>query len=262
MADSISQSVEERLRSFRDRPDQAAILTDFDGTLSPIVRHAPDARPLPGVVEALGRLAHRFGLVAVISGRPASYLVEHLAGIDGPVILSGLYGLEEGQPATGGGWDLVARPDAVVWRKTVDDVADRADAEIASGVFVERKGLALTIHWRAQPESADRIRQWAEDAARQSGLAVHGAKASVELRPPVSRDKGTVVEELVGDLGCACFVGDDVGDIPAFAALRRLERTTLAVAVDSEEVSPEVIEGADLVVPGPEGALAFLRALL
>ncbi len=39
---------------------------------------------------------------------------------------------------------------------------------------------------------------------------------SVELRPPVKTDKGTVVDELASGLGAACFFGDDLGDLPAF----------------------------------------------
>jgi trehalose 6-phosphate phosphatase len=258
------QAVDERVRAFLERPDQAAVLTDFDGTLSPIVRHAADARPLPGVVATLGQLARRFGRVAVISGRPAAYLTEHLTGIDGPVILSGLYGLEEARPAGRGGWEVVERPDASPWRGLVTEVADRADRESPAEVSVERKGLALTLHWRAHPDAAAWAQRWAAEAAAAHGLIAHPAKASVELRPPVERDKGHVVDELVGEveLELVCFVGDDVGDLPAFAALRRFSGTSLAVAVDSDEVASEVIDQADLVVPGPEGALAFLRRLL
>jgi len=84
----------------------------------------------------------------------------------------------------------------------------------------------------------------------------------VELRPPVQRDKGTVVEELAGPFEAACFLGDDLGDLPAFEALRRLDATTVAVGVKSAEVDPRVIAAADVVVDGPEGALEFLRQLL
>jgi trehalose 6-phosphate phosphatase len=94
---------------------------------------------------------------------------------------------------------------------------------------------------------------------------VRPAKMSLELHPPVAVDKGTVVEELVGDLGLACYVGDDVGDLAAFDGLDRLAArgcTTLRVAVTTTESAPALLARADLQVPGPEGALELLRALL
>ena len=54
------------------RPGQALIATDFDGTLAPIVADPRAARPLPGAVPALRRLARVVGTVAVITGRPAA----------------------------------------------------------------------------------------------------------------------------------------------------------------------------------------------
>src|SRR5260221_10866738 len=52
------------------RPEGSGIVTDFDGTLSPIVLHPAEARPLPEAAEVLGRLAARYGRVGVVSGRP------------------------------------------------------------------------------------------------------------------------------------------------------------------------------------------------
>jgi trehalose 6-phosphate phosphatase len=76
-----------------ERADEVALCLDFDGTLSPIVEDPEAARPLVGVVELLGRLATRFAEVALISGRPATYLAEH-AYAPGVRYL-GLYGLQE-----------------------------------------------------------------------------------------------------------------------------------------------------------------------
>src|SRR5579859_4469297 len=104
-------------RPWLDRPERSGVLVDFDGTLSAIVDRPELARPLPGAREALGALAARYGLVAVVSGRPVAFLVEHLA-VPG-VRLSGLYGLEawhDGEVAV----DPLAEP----WRTVVADVAD------------------------------------------------------------------------------------------------------------------------------------------
>ncbi len=67
------------------------MVVDFDGTLSPIVDDPARARAAPGAAEALVALAARFGLVAVMSGRPTDFL---RTVVPAEVVLSGLYGLE------------------------------------------------------------------------------------------------------------------------------------------------------------------------
>ena len=77
-------------------------------------------------------------------------------------------------------------------------------------------------------------------------------------------DKGTVVEALGASLEAVCFLGDDVGDLPAFAALDVLRSRgvhTVKVGVKTAEAPPEVLAHADLVVDGPLGALELLRTL-
>ena len=108
-------------------------------------------------------------------------------------------------------------------------------------------------------EAAD---AWAVAAAASSGLLLRPAKHSVELHPPVEADKGTVVDELVVGLTVAAYVGDDSGDLPAFAALDRFAAaggTALRVAVSSDETPPELLAAADLLVDGPDGVVALLR---
>jgi trehalose 6-phosphate phosphatase len=206
----------------------------------------------------LGRLAARYARVAVISGRPVAYLIDQLGAVAG-LLLYGLYGLER---ARGGSVEEVA--EATRWRPVVDNVAAAAEAETPPGVGVERKGLAVTLHVRRAPEHAAWVAEWAERAAGRTGLVAHPGRRSVELRPPVATDKGTVVAELAAGLDAVCFLGDDVGDLPAFAALSQLGAGgvhTLAIAVASDESPPELLAAADIVVDGPAGALALLEAL-
>ena len=57
--------------------------------------------------------------------------------------------------------------------------------------------------------------------------------------------------------------GDDLGDLPAFAAVRALRADGVpgcAVASASTE-APQVAAAADLVVEGPEGSVALLAAI-
>lgn len=247
-------------------PGTSGVLTDFDGTLAPIVGDPAAAEPLPGAVDVLHRLARRYARVAVVSGRPASFLSHHLELADGrrrsALRATGLYGLEAAE-----GGQVTAHPAAERWRTVVAAAADMAERQAPPGVFVERKGLSVTLHYRGNPVAEVWCRRWAVGRAEQSGLVLHSARMSEELRPPIPVDKGTVVADLASGLDAVCFLGDDRGDLPAFAALKKLEATmpgftAVTVAVRSTEAPPELLDGADLVVDGPQGALALLRSLL
>jgi trehalose 6-phosphate phosphatase len=259
---------DEHLAPFLDQPGAAGVITDFDGTLAPIVDDPEEARPLPEAADVLHRLARRFGRVAVVSGRPVSFLVEQLhtedcgegSGCEG-LVLAGLYGLERTEGA-----EVTTDPEVEEWRSLVSDLVGQAEDEAPPGVFVETKGLSVTLHYRKAPDQADWAERWATEQGERTGLAVHPGRMSQELRPPIDVDKGSVVTELAGGLDAVGFLGDDVGDLPAFAALDRLARdkgvATLKVAVRSVVAADELLDQADVQVDGPEGALELLRRLL
>jgi trehalose 6-phosphate phosphatase len=237
-------------------PARAGLFCDFDGTLSEIIDEPDLARPAAGMPELLGELAGRLAVVGVLSGRPVSFL-EQLFPRE--VLLAGLYGLETLT-------DGVRRdhPSGGTWREVIDDVASSSIAHGPAGMRVEEKGLSLTLHFRTRPEIADEVRAFAEKQGARSGLQVRGARMSFELHPPIAVDKGTALLDLTGDLSAVCFIGDDVGDLPAFDALDELGRAGVAVvrvAVRSTEESAELIERADVRVDGPAGVCALLQDL-
>lgn len=246
----------ELLDPLRRDPSTTAVLCDFDGTLSSIVLDPGAARPVAGAVEALTALAARYRVVAVISGRPVSFLREVLPEA---VELVGLYGLEwlrDGEP--------VDHPDAVPWRPVVERATVAAVDELPGDVLVEPKGLSVTLHYRTAPHRAEEIERWAAARAAIDGLVVHPAKMSVELHPPLAVDKGTTVRALAAGMRAVGFVGDDVGDLPAYAALADLRQAgvaTASIAVRSADAPAEVLEAADVVVDGPAGAVEVLRSL-
>ena len=252
------------LTPFTSNPRDAVVITDFDGTLAPIVDNPAAAAAIDGAVGVLHELSGRYGRVAIVSGRPIEFLADRLelgGREDIGLIVSGLYGLERLER----GHSMI-HPSALQWIDVVADVVRRAELEAPEGVRVERKGLSMTIHVREAPQNAEWARSFAASAANATGLAVHDARMSYELRPPVAIDKGTVVTELIDGMAAACFLGDDVGDLPAFDALDRHAAETGApvfkVAVRSEEAPAELLTRANHLVDGPAGALAFLRALL
>jgi trehalose 6-phosphate phosphatase len=246
------------LAPFVDRPSEAGVFTDYDGTLAPIVEDPERAEPLPGAVDALARLARRYARAGVISGRPGAWLAARL-GARG-LFLSGLYGLETVEDGT-----VVALEEAAAWAPVVEEVAARAESPEGPGVDVERKGLAVTLHFRTRPGLAVEALTWAEAEAGRTGLALLAGRHSYELRPPVARNKGTVLREAAAGLAAVCFAGDDRGDLEAFDALDELAGAGVAalrVGVRSPEMPPELGERADLVVDGPAGVLDLFEQLL
>lgn len=248
------------LDPFVRTPTRAALFCDFDGSLSPIVRDPSAARVLPAARDALARLVPRLARIAVVSGRPAAFLRDALA-LDG-VEYVGIYGLERVV-----GDDVVVDERVAPFVDAVARAADEAEAALP-GLRVERKGkVAVTIHWREQPDRGDAARAWATEAGPRLGLeAPLRGRMAMELRPPVPVDKGTTVAALAEGMDVAAFAGDDAGDVAAFAALRAMADTgalshAVTIGVTSDESPPEV-RAADALVEGPAGLAALLDALV
>jgi trehalose 6-phosphate phosphatase len=245
-------------------PRHALIAADFDGTLSPIVDRPADARAHPGAVPALAALAQVVGTVAVITGRPAQEAVTlgGLAAVPGLVVL-GHYGWQrwqDGQLA-----DAPSPPAVQAAREALPGVLREAGAP--DGTWVEDKAHAVAVHTRgtADPEGAlSRLRGPLGELAGRLGLAAEPGRLVIELRPP-GVDKGSALTGLAGERAArsVLFCGDDLGDLPAFAAVRALRADGIpgcAVASASAE-SPQVADAADLVVDGPGGVVELLTEL-
>jgi trehalose 6-phosphate phosphatase len=245
-------------------PAGALIVVDFDGTLAPIVADPAEARALPGAVAALRALSPLVGTLAVLTGRPALKAVEYGSLDDVPdIIVLGHYGMQRWHDG-----ELLAPPPPeglAVARARLAAVLAAAPAP--EGTWVEDKAEAIAVHTRrtADPAGAlEAIRAPLLQLAADTGLRAEPGRFVLELRSP-GADKGIALEKLSAERGASAvmFCGDDLGDRPAFAAVRRMRsagRPGLAVCSGSAEVG-ELADEADLVVDGPEGVAALLAAL-
>lgn len=255
------------LAAIRAEPARAVVAVDFDGTLAPIVTLPDDARPAPGAVQALTVLAGHVAAVAVVTGRAAGEVVA-LGGLD---VVPGLrvlghYGLQEWYDG-----DLRS-PDPV---PAVDEARTRLRpllAQAPAGVHLEDKGHSLVVHTRpaADPAGAlGRLTPALEQLAEELGLEAVPGRMVLELRPP-GVDKGVAVRRLLDevDASAVLYVGDDLGDLAAFAAVDEARRRGLAgvtvASVDPalDDAPTELAAQADLVVAGPAAVVDLLRALV
>ena len=245
-------------------PGRALIALDYDGTLAPIVSEPSAARPQPGALPALHRLATAVGTLAIVTGRPASVAVElgGLAGIPGLIVIGhhGWERWEDGELASPPPPPQVARA-----RERLPGAL--AEAGAPDGTWIEDKSHALVVHTRrtADPEAAlALLAEPLADFADQTGLDSKPGRLVIELRAH-GVDKGTAITTLAAerDPAAVLFAGDDLGDIPAFEAVHALRdtgRAGVAVCSASGEVTA-LAAHADLVVDGPAGITALLVRL-
>jgi trehalose 6-phosphate phosphatase len=247
------------------RAEQVAICLDFDGTLSPIVDDPEEAQALPGIDDLLERLARRLNTVAVISGRPASELLDRVGAAG--VRYVGIYGMEEVVDGV-----VSIDPDVEPWqprvRAALGDLSTHP-AVTGADAHLEDKSLSVVVHLRRVGDLArwsEPLRLAAFEVADRHGLRVIAGRLVWELAPPVARDKGDAVRKVMAESGAnaVVVVGDDLGDLPAFEAAAEFGRRgagILRVAVSSPESPPELLGQADEVVDQPEGVRELLRRL-
>ena len=265
---SPAATLVEALQPIRADPDHGAVLLDIDGTLAPIVRHAADAHVPEATRALLIEIAKRYRLVGCVSGRRAATARQIVA--IGTLAYVGNHGGELLRPGA-------TRPEVdeqlAAWTVRIRAFAARALTPDYERLRIrgEDKEAIAAFHWRGAPDEAGAeagVREIAALAERE-GFAVHWGRKVLEVRPPVTLDKGIGVAKLLrgSPATAALYVGDDTTDLDAFRGLRELAQagslqSALCVAVDSDEAPPELASEADLTLEGTDGVRQLLQALL
>ncbi|MBA2692434.1 MAG: trehalose-phosphatase [Rubrobacter sp.] len=254
-----------RLAAWSEDPKSSAILTDIDGTLSPIAPTPAVAFVPDELKELLAKLHKKYLLVAGVSGRKTEEARE-LVGIEG-ITYFGNHGFEVMREDG----EVEVIPEALPYMENIEELETLAREELAPlGAFVEEKGITASIHFRnVPPEVGEKCVAFAREHGERLGLRVTVGRGIVEARPPIKTDKGTAVRTLVEEHKPkrAMFLGDDTTDLDAFRELEKMRdegtlEEILRVGVKSDEGPPEIVSEADIVADGVEGVGEVLRSLL
>jgi trehalose-phosphatase len=227
-------------------PKEAALFLDFDGVLAPIVDRPEDAYPPDDARVELRRLAARYELVAVVSGRAGDDVRERVA-VDG-VVYVGSHGLEFDHQADR-------------WRRQIADFASSAPWAPSE---IEQKGLTVSFHYRSRDDERAAVLELEAiaEAARDEGLVARFGRKLLEVLPPVGSNKGTAIRHLLEGAGLTrvLVAGDDITDLDAFRAVEELEHK-VRVAVLADESPALLAEHAELVLGSTGEFLELLRLL-
>lgn len=244
--------------------EPAGLITDFDGTLAPIVHDPFMAALVEGADGALAALAERLAVVAIVTGR-APLDARRVARAPG-VLIVGNHGTEwlspgESEPTVAVGADAIAG--------ALDEALSRVPT--LPGVVTDHKGVSASVHYRQAPDpviARDAIVEALGDV-QQLGLRIGHGRMIVELRAPAIGDKGTAAHKIVDRFGLrgVIVMGDDVTDLDMFAAVAsrrragRLRAAIVAVGGADHEIPPEVGAAADVVLETPAEAAELLARL-
>lgn len=240
------------------------LITDMDGTLSPIVDQADRAQITPTCRELLRQLQPHLTTLAVVSGRTVIEVQSRLELPD--VVYIGNHGLEHW---VGDHAEIIPELHATLPRLAA--AAQALRDQVPPDVSVEDKGATIAIHYRrsADPaKTAMRLRPMVEQAANQYALKASQGRMVFELKPDIDINKGTTFESLVTihKLEAALYIGDDTTDIDALKIARKLRQDqhcySVGVGVESPEMPEGVRENADMLVSGVSGVESLLDWLL
>jgi len=202
---------------------KVALFFDYDGTLTPIVKHPEDAKLSDDMKEAVKQLTQHFP-VAIVSGRD-------LKDIQQLVQLKNIY-------YAGSHGYHIEGPDGVYMENEkasrllplLDDIEKQLKQTLEKtikGSKIDRKKFAIAVHYRnVESSDVEKVKSQVEEIVKKNRkLKLGTGKKILEIKPSIHWDKGKAVYWLMDKLGLdknttlPIYIGDDVTDEDAFRAI-------------------------------------------
>jgi len=239
------------LESLKNEPAVTGIFSDLDGTLSKIVPTPGEAIISDGMRNAIKELAKKYPVVGIVSGRDSDD-AKRIVGIE-DIIYVGNHGLEwiEGDKQE-------IAPEASPFIKLANDLQKQiSDLLNGFNLLVEKKKLGVAIHYRLEEdkEGAQRhINKIIEPLLSKHPLKKAEGRFVIELKPDIPVNKGIAITTIASKKGIkkGIYLGDDVTDLDAFRALKKLRNEegfeSILIGVVSTEGPAKIAKEADYLL--------------
>ena len=206
------------------------LLTDFDGTLTPIRKH-PD---LAALSEEIRQTLTKFTqdkavFLSIITGRSLKQ-IKKLVQVRGILYVAN-HGIEMEGP------DIRSTcPEAKKARSTLWHIYMKLFKSLQhiEGIYVEDKGLSVSLHYRSVKKKGDvnevsrTLHAVTKPFLERKMILLSEGKMVYEIRPPVKWNKATAIQWLLTDYfplkfnedALVIYLGDDKADMEVFDSLR------------------------------------------
>lgn len=251
-ADGVIFTTPEQLASELDRRRGGrplAVFLDYDGTLTPIVAR-PELAVLGGDMRSIIRALASVHALAIVSGRERAD-VAGLAAIDG-IYYAGSHGFDIGGPN-----GEALHQEGQDFIRSVREATTQLREALApvNGAIIEPKTFSVAVHYRLlDADDMPKVRAAVDDVLRRHPeLRETGGKRVIELRPRIEWDKGKAVLWLLEHFAKSgadpypVYIGDDVTDEDAFAALTDTGLSVLVADADRPTHARYRLEDIDAV---------------
>jgi trehalose-phosphatase len=239
------------------------LFLDYDGTLVPIVETPDKAVISKDIKELLDKVSKNPNChIAIISGRLLKD-IKNMIGLK-DIIYAGNHGLEIEGPKIRFESQVSPRLKSII-RQIKENLENKLSG--IKGVFIEDKGLTVSIHYRLVdkkdiPLLQNIFTEFISPYIIRDKIKINSGKKVYEIKPPVMWDKGKVVSWLLArqqfaqgeDKIFPIYIGDDITDEDAFRALKNKGLTIFAGELG--------VSGAQYYLKDTEEVIRFIQQIL
>jgi len=212
-----------------DARAEIGVFLDFDGTLVEIEERPGDVKLAETTRWTLTQLcAATGGAVAIVSGRSIGSIDALLAPLK--LAVAGEHGLTR-RSADG----------SMHKASSIAGFLDHAESALSPlvrdrpGLLLERKSVAIALHYRSRPDAEAACLAAMQDLASSTpGIQIMRGKMVLEAKP-AGADKGTAIADFMMEAPFKgrwpMFAGDDVTDEDAFAMVNAINGITIKIGI-------------------------------